>query len=223
MSARGTSPIERDVGRRGLNRLEAFSDGVFAIAITLLVLQFEVPPLDVPGAELDDELGKQFPVFLSFALSFWVIGRYWIAHHSTFAYIRRYDGTFLFLNLVLLFGIVFLPYPTEVLGEHGDEEMAVVFYASTIAAVSIASSAIWWYATRRHRLVDPDLEPAFIRSVQLRAASGAAVFLVSIPLAFWSVYASYAAWAVFFPLVRIGIRRRERRRTLRSDEPGRDG
>ncbi|HWC31524.1 MAG TPA: TMEM175 family protein [Actinomycetota bacterium] len=223
MSARGTSPVERDVGRRGLNRLEAFSDGVFAIAITLLVLQFDVPPLDTPDTELAEELLGQFPQFLSFALSFLVIGRYWVAHHSTFAYIRRYDGTFLFLNLVLLFGVAFLPYPTEVLGEHGDQGTAVVLYAASISAVSVASSAIWWYATRRHRLVDPDLDPAFIRSVQLRAASGAAVFLVSIPLAFVSVYASYAVWAVFFPLVRVGIRRRERRRTLRSDEPGREG
>jgi uncharacterized membrane protein len=198
-------------GDRAVARIEAFSDGVFAIAITLLVLQLVVPGPRVPEADLPRALHQQIPKFLSFGLSFWVIGRYWVAHHGMFAYIARHDSTFLFLNLLLLFVVVFLPYPTALLGEHGDKLVPVLFYASTITAVSLASALLWWYASHGHRLIHRDIDPGFIRLVQLRALSAGVVFLLSIPLAIWNLNAAFVAWAAFFPLIRLGLRRRAAR------------
>ena len=207
---------EREEERRGVERVEGFSDGVFAIAITLLILNLEAPRADIQDArELADEIRAQLPQFGVFALSFWVIGRYWVAHHNTFAYIRRYDGVFLTLNLALLFVIVFLPYPTELVGEFGGQEafgvLPVVIYAGSIVALSLVSSLLWRYATSGHRLVAPDLDPLLIRHVQLRSIAPAIVFGGSIPLAFWHPEAALVTWAAFFPLLRLGLRRRERR------------
>jgi len=202
---------EREEERRGVERIEAFSDGVFAIAITLLILNLEPPGVHVKDPQVSAAIREQLPQFGVFALSFWVIGRYWVAHHAMFAYIRRYDGVLVTLNLAALFVIVFLPYPTELVGEHLDV-LTVVIYAVSIVCLSLVSAGIWRYATRGHRLVARDLDPTLIRHVQVRAISPAIVFGVSIPLAFWTPLASVVMWTAFFPLLRMGMRRRERRR-----------
>ena len=109
-----------------LDRLVNFSDAVIAIAITLLVVQFSVPAAneDVGAALLD-----RWPQFLSFILSFFVIGIFWIAHHRIFRYVARVDQRLLWLNLLFLMCIAFMPYPTAVLGEHDRTRASIIFYA----------------------------------------------------------------------------------------------
>ena len=104
-------------------RIAAFSDGVYAIAITLLALQLEIPFGD--DVDVWRELGRLWPEFLSLAISFAVIGVYWVAHHRLFSYIERYDGRLIWLNLLTLFFIVIMPFTTSLVGEHGDAPVSV--------------------------------------------------------------------------------------------------
>jgi uncharacterized membrane protein len=207
------------VGRQqeAISRIEAFSDGVMAIAITLLVLQLAVPGPQVGDAGLGRALLEQGPHFFAYLLSFAVIGRFWVVHHSLFRYIRRYDAPFLTLNLAFLLTIAFLPYPSDLLGEHGQDRLAVIVYAAGVAAASLASGGLWIYATRRHRLVDPALPEVDIRHYRRRAVSGGIVFLVSIPLAFIEVWLAFAAWLAILPIVRMVLTRRYRTERDRTE------
>jgi uncharacterized membrane protein len=168
--------------RLGVERVAFFSDAVFAIAITLLVIEITVPEGDLTEAQLTHELGRLGPKFFSFGLSFWVIGRFWISHHVTFQYLRRWDLPMLWINLFWLACIVFLPFPTAVLGNHIALPGAARLYAATVTVTGLASTLLWWYATGRGRLVDEDLDPRLRRSMLLRALAVPVVFGLSIPL-----------------------------------------
>jgi uncharacterized membrane protein len=134
------------------------------------------------GAQLTHELGRLGPKFFSFGLSFWVIGRFWISHHLTFQYLTRWDLPMLWLNLFWLACIVFLPFPTAVLGNHIALPEAARLYAATVTVTGLASTLLWWYATGRGRLVDEDLDPRLRRSMLLWALAVPVVFGLSIPL-----------------------------------------
>src|SRR6266487_2888595 len=107
------------------NRIEAFSDGVFAVAITLLVLNLQVPQL-ASANELVPKLSELWPKLLSYALSFVIVGIYWVAHHNTFHYIKQSDRNLLWLNILLLMCIVFLPFPTALLGQYPEQRVSVI-------------------------------------------------------------------------------------------------
>jgi len=122
-------------------RIAAFSDGVFAIAITLLTLQLEIPK---SGALAQNLIDLQ-PNFLAFVISFLVIGSYWVAHHRLFAVVVRYDNRLIWLNLLTLFFIVLLPFTTSVIAEHGGQPLAVIIYASSLAGAGFANTALAAY------------------------------------------------------------------------------
>src|SRR5690606_41223280 len=121
-----------------------WSDSVFAIALTLRALP--LADADMLEGDVAGDLVALAPKLLAFALSFAVIGRYWRAHRRAFAHIVRADGTLVGLSLLFLFWIALLPFPTAVLGEHGDTAAAVVLYAATIILTGLSSTALWWYA-----------------------------------------------------------------------------
>jgi uncharacterized membrane protein len=156
--------------RLGVERVAFFSDAVFAIAITLLVIEITVPEGDMTGAQLTHELGRLGPKFFSFGLSFWVIGRLWISHHVTFQYLRRWDMPMLWINLFWLACIVFLPFPTAVLGNHIALPGAARLYAATVTVTGLASTLLWWYATGRGSLGRRGPRPT---AAALHAAAGA--------------------------------------------------
>ena len=188
----------------GLERLVFFSDAVFAIAITLLALEIRLPH-DIAylvNEELTRALLHLWPKYLGFATSFVVIGAFWVAHHRKFRYIRRYDRALLWLNLLLLMGVAFIPFPTAVLSDYGNRT-ATIFYALTMLAVGLLSSAIWWYATRRHRLVDAGLSPQLIRRERLRGLSLAGVFLVSIGIALLDAHLAKFSWLLLLVIYSI--------------------
>src|SRR3954464_15798437 len=120
------------------NRLEAFSDGVFAVAITLLVLEIDVPV----GDHLWHKLGDEWPSFASFFVSFWVIGIIWVNHHGVLDHVRRADRGLLYCNLLVLMTVVFIPFSTALIAEHlksgADEQTAALVYSSTFLALAIA-------------------------------------------------------------------------------------
>src|SRR5437870_4075423 len=126
-------------------RLEAFSDGVFAVAITLLILNIQPPSLSTPNLLEDgpllDFLGKQWPMLLAFATSFFTIGIMWINHHRLFTHIKRIDNTLLVLNLLLLLVIVFIPFPTALVAQqyaaHPGQHVAAALYSGTNVILAI--------------------------------------------------------------------------------------
>jgi uncharacterized membrane protein len=180
---------------RGLDRTIGFSDGVFAIAITLLVLSFRIPRVPSHGADahLLAALSHETSVFVGFVLSFWVISRFWLAHHRLSILLRRVDSTFLALNLVFLAAIVIIPYPTEILGRYGSSKTAVVFYASTLTVSGVLSGAVWWYAMG-HRLVDERMTAQARREAMLRSLATPLVFATSVPIAFIDAEAAKYWW-----------------------------
>jgi uncharacterized membrane protein len=127
--------------RLPLERLIFFNDAVFAIALTLLVVNIRVP--DVDGGRLGPALVGLLPNFFSYALSFAVIALFWVAHHRNFQYVERLDGPLVGWNMLLLFFIAFLPFPTALLGEHGDQRLAAVFYAVWLTLTRASSSMLW--------------------------------------------------------------------------------
>jgi len=175
----------------GLSRVLALSDGVFAIALTLLVLQFAVRvKTPTVGTMLLDQGGK----LLAYALSVYVIGRYWVAHHAAFLRIERWDTQLLWLNLIFLGLIAFLPFPTAVLGEHPDEIGGSLFYAATVSAVGLVSSAVWWHASRGHRLLRPGMNRQAVRSARIRSLSSPMVFIASMPIILVSPPVAWGIW-----------------------------
>jgi uncharacterized membrane protein len=189
-----------------LDRIIFFSDGVFAIAITLLVIDLKVPslPSSVSDATLSDHLLDAWPRVASYALSFAVIGLFWMAHHRLFAHIRRFDHRLIVLNLVFLGLIAFLPYPTAVLGRYGAHRSAVVLYAASLSLAGLVSTALWIYAWRSGLA---DVSRARARYLAARSLIPVVVFGVSIPIAFASPAAAELSWFSFFLLRRFVERR----------------
>ena len=175
-------------------RLETFADGVFAIAITLLVLEIHIPD---PGEDLVAGLAAQWPSFLAYVTSFLTIGTMWANHHRLFTAVRGTTYGFLFVNVLLLMPIAFLPYPTAVLARHFDAAgrlPAALLYGGTMALIAIGFSLVWWYAGRRGLL---DEGPALAMSARRR---GFIVYRVA-PL----IYLVGALGAAWNPLIAVGV------------------
>jgi uncharacterized membrane protein len=186
----------------GLERLVFFSDAVFAIAITLLALEIRLPAGegDLNNAELWASLTAIWPKYLAYILSFLVIGIFWIGHHRRYRFIQRYDGNLLFLNLLLLMVVAFIPFPTSLISEHGNQT-ATIFYAATMTVSGLVAIIIWLYASRGHRLIDPDLDRRTIQRETLRLLVVPAIFVLSIGLAFINDDLAKFAWVLVAPAV----------------------
>lgn len=141
----------------GTGRIEAFSDGVFAVAITLLILEIKVPShSEVETHGLLYMLMQLWPSYLAFITSFLSILMIWVKHHWIFTLIERTDHAFLYCNGVLLFLITFLPFPTALLAEyllHEDAQIAATLYTATVLAIALAFKMLWWHATRDKHLM----------------------------------------------------------------------
>lgn len=194
-------PIRPANEELGLERIVFFSDAVMAIAITLLAIDLKVPELvaSVAAAELPRALSELGPRFLSFIISFFVIGIYWMSHHRYFRFIQRYDGGLLVLNLLFLLFIVLMPFVASLFGQYYYLPLGMSIYAAAVAATGLAMGALWWYASHRHRLVDEHLDEQFIRARSIVLAVPL-LFLVSIPFAFFSRTLAVVIWCAL-PLV----------------------
>ena len=185
----------RDQSEIEFSRIVAFSDGVFAIAITLLVLALEVPP----GGDVGDALQERGDEFFAYFLSFAVVGRFWMGHHRFFGAVARFNGGLVALNLCYLAFIALVPFSSEVLGNYSDDSLGVALYAANLTAVSLGSFAMIHYAYRRH-LVREDAEGYRSRFAGGASITIAMVFALSIPLAFLSPTAAMISWASLFVL-----------------------
>jgi uncharacterized membrane protein len=174
------------------NRLEAFSDGVFAIAITLLVLNLTVPSTTGPGSaeSLARKLQHHWPSYSAYVVSFLVIGIIWVNHHYVFKLIVQVDRPLLFINLMLLMAVSVLPFPTAMLAEyiqHGpaDSHLAAAIYSATMLVMSLAFSGLWLWVTRESgSLLHDRLDRVIARRALRRFGLGCLVYLVTVGLAF---------------------------------------
>jgi uncharacterized membrane protein len=173
---------------RSTQRIEAFSDGVFAIAITLLILDLRIPAKELSDATslLNAILGL-WPSYFAYVLSFAMIGIYWANHHYLFKLFARTDHGLNLLNLLLLMFIAFLPFPTQLLGTHWPDEasrpVVVTFYAIGLLLPAAAWLAVWLYACNNRRLVRHELDPGFLRKLTLQFIGSVAVYALAVAVA----------------------------------------
>jgi uncharacterized membrane protein len=148
-----------------LERLIFLSDGVYAIALTLLAVELVLPDssADLQDRELLKSLLESWPKVLAFLTSFTVIANFWVGHNVLFQHVRRFDGGMMWLALLQLLCVAFIPFPTSVIGGHISDPVAQQFYFSTLLVTGLVMAALWWYITSRRQLLDPDLSPRFIR------------------------------------------------------------
>lgn len=174
-------------------RVTFFSDAVIAIAITLLAIEIRLPEVS-SAAELAHSLLALWPRYLSFAISFLVIGSYWAAHHRKFTYLVRIDQTFIFINFLYLGLVAFMPFSSGVVGEYGNKPVAQAFYAGSVALTGLVLAGLWRYASHNHRLVDSDLSSQIIQTQQLQSLAVPLLFLISVPLVFVNFVIPIVVW-----------------------------
>jgi uncharacterized membrane protein len=190
-------------GDMAFERVIFISDAIFAIAITLLALQIPVPELtpervarDLPGAVLG-----MIPSVLVYALSFMIIGAYWVEHHRMFRFILRYDVRLIWLNLLFLLAIAFLPVASALVGRYPGQRIAVLFYAVSLTVTGLMYTLVWRYAASDYRIVAPDLDPGVMRYMNLRGLLPLLGSALSIGLAFISPYVAIGMWTLLFVVV----------------------
>jgi len=159
--------VESDQDGVNFERVLFFSDAVFAIAITLLALEIRLPEVDLDA--LPQAILALLPEIAVYALSFLIVGLFWVGHHRNFQYIARYDYSLIWLNLLFLLCIAFLPVASSILGHYYHHPFAVLFYCGVLCITSLMSVLLWWYASHNHRLIEADVEPHVIRYVFYRS------------------------------------------------------
>jgi uncharacterized membrane protein len=186
----------------------AFSDGLFAIAMTLLVVAIGIPTVSDGDSvhELAEALNDLSPELISFFISFAVIGRYWAAHHLFFAQLARMDRGLIGLNLVYLAFVAFLPFPTALLGEYFDNPLSVVIYAVNVALVSGLEVVLFRHAYRAG-LMSKKLSPEVYRWGAAMSLSPVVFFVLSVPIAFLGTGWAIAVWLLAAPVGVIANRR----------------
>jgi uncharacterized membrane protein len=196
-------------------RLETFSDGIFAIAATLLVLDLHVP-LGVRNGRLLHELftGHQLAEYAAYAVSFLIIGITWLNHHSVFRQVERVDRTVTLLNLLLLATIAILPFPTQVLAEYlntggSNAHAAAFFYSLVMAVMSLLWASLWWYVTSNGcALLNNKMDDVAVRKSRLQFSGGVLLYVPLLGLSFVSagltlgLQAALAAYYALDPLRR---------------------
>lgn len=194
-------------------RIEAFSDGVFAVAITLLVLNLQLPR-SLDAGNLAQWLGSQWPLYLAFVTSFALVGVMWINHHRIFSLIIRSDSILMALNLVLLLVVVFIPFPTALVAEYigltltnfhflVDQRNAALLYNGTNIVLAIAFNLLWRYATHKGRLLGKNANLQAVESISKQYRFGPLFYAAAFALAWVNVPASLGLnllMAVYFAI-----------------------
>ncbi|MDX6486618.1 MAG: potassium channel family protein [Gaiellaceae bacterium] len=186
----------------GTSRLETFSDGVFAIAATLLVLEIGVDT--ARGGDLGHELTRIWPSYLAYVTSFLVIGILWMNHHHTITMIARVNRTFLFINMLLLLVVAFMPFPTKLVAQYlqkPGERTATIAYGATMLTMAVVYNVWWRYARGNRRLIGENVSDASLRAVDRAFDPGVPAYALVFGIAFVSPLASVIitlAIAVFY-------------------------
>ena len=169
-------------------RIEALTDGIFAFAMTLLVLDLKGIPQR--GNSFRQQLQPMLPAFFPYLISFLILGSYWTTHSSEFHFIKRTTRIHLWLNVLLLMFVALIPFSASLLRERKLNQFSVVMYGINLISVPLAYYAQWWYATYKHRLVDENLDVRFIKDVKERILIAILLFLLALGFSFWNTIIS---------------------------------
>ncbi len=190
-----------------LDRLILFSDAVFAIAITLLVIEIKIPEIhsDVSDKALLHELGHLIPKFVGFIVSFMLIGIYWTVHHRMFGFVTNFNKKLLLLNLFFLFFVALMPFSTGFYSEYAGSDLfkkqlkvPMTFYVLNFCMVGFINYIMWTYISNpKNKLADPPIDPLTARLAKLRALVVPCVFLAMLPIA----YFANVIFAVYVPMM----------------------
>ena len=177
--------------RSGIARLEAFCDGVFAIAITLLILEVKFPHAqDVSPGRLTQLLFDQWPAYGAYILSFVMIGIYWANHHYICRYFTRSDHAFNLLHVLFLMCVAFIPFPTAILGQYVThpeaQRPAVALYVLGMLLPALAWLLIWCYASAGYRLLEPDLDRGFVTRLTWQFIISNLLYAGALALTWWA-------------------------------------
>lgn len=174
------------------SRLERLTDGVFAIVMTILVLEITIP--HIYSADVNTELAKQlinlWPAFLSYTISFIILGFFWISHNDQFQYIKQANRSLFGISIFYLMFIAIIPFSASLLGEFGNQQLSVLVYGINLIICSFWNYLHWWYATRNYLLVDKDLNPSFIRLGLRRYSISIFMYIIAIPVSFVNIHLS---------------------------------
>ena len=201
---------ERTAAHKETGRLEAFSDGVFAVAVTLLILTIQVPPAS--QADISSYVLHQWPFFLAYVVSFMSILVMWANHHGIFNLLVRTDRVLVILNGVLLMLITFVNYPTAIIAAavraNHAQQFAALFYTGTLVVLTVVFNLLWRYIASHPALIDEHADPALVRKISAEYRFGPLFYIVAMGLAYVSAVAGLAATlllAVYFGLTaRVG-------------------
>lgn len=217
MATRGRSAELATTKAHGLpkNRLETLVDGVFAIAMTILVLELRAPQTLGPGGLAQGlvDLGSRFATFV---ISFIVLGVYWFAHHQVFHFVLRVNRTLVWLNILFLMGIALVPFAASVMGAYTNDAIALSLYGGVLGLLATLGYLIWWYMSGDRGLIEPGLDPALVHKVRVWLAIGPVITPVAIAVSFVSttvallIYLTLPVVFIFFnPVSRYLERLRE--------------
>ena len=184
------------------SRIEAFSDGVFAIVVTLLVLEIHVPQVqgkDVSGA-LAHSLLAMAPKFLTYVLSFTLVCIWWAAHHNLFHVLKRSDRGLLWLNSLFLLWLAFIPFPTALMGDFPGERIAVICYGTVNTLAGVSFTFMRYYAFYLAKLVDERIDRSLLKSAMLKSALNPIFNVIAVSLAFVDTRLSIALYIILPPL-----------------------
>ena len=168
-----------------VGRLEAFSDGVLAIVVTLLILDIKVPAPQENHGELGSALAEQWPQYVAYLVSFLIVGIIWLNHHATFNLLRRTDHRLQVMNLLLLLPVSVLPWPTALLADYardgtaGDQHLAVLVYGTTSTAMAVTFNVLWRYLLRHPELHKQYVNPALLSVRNRRFNLGPPIYAVA--------------------------------------------
>ena len=172
----------------GTDRMVAFSDGVFAIAITLLILE-----ISVPESAFDDlwrGIADQWPAYLAYVTSFLTIGGIWVAHHAIFRRLQYANRELMVINLLLLMAVAFLPFPTKLMAEaiHNKDaaRAAAIFYGGTLLVISLLLSLLWGAVARDRRVLNPGVTEKEINAIALAATPNIGFYIAVVALAIFA-------------------------------------
>jgi uncharacterized membrane protein len=185
------------------NRVEALTDGVFAIVMTLLVLELSLPVVAEGSARvgLAQGLINMWPKFLSYFVTFLMLGFMWFMHHIQFSYIKRSDSLLVWANIVFLMFIALLPFSTSLLGEYMGEQLPILIYGGNFIACMIVRYILWSYVTGKYRLVDTDIPSHEVRAPKIFIPVGITFFAIAMGLSYLNTAAAiciFAASIIFF-------------------------
>ena len=173
------------------NRIETLTDGIFAVAMTLLVLDIGVPQISSTsavsigtGTELLTRLLDLWPKIFSFGISFVILAIYWMANHRQFYYLKHIDRVLIWINIIFLMAICLLPFSTSLLGEYSDQQISIFVYGGNSIMIASLLYIQWLYATNNYRLVDENLDPCIKNMLSKRLLFGIIIYLIAIAFSF---------------------------------------